>query len=62
MPPPSALKKKILIKNKRLKSEVEKVELELFRSGQFVAKDDEVEDATAVAPLQAPELSKVNIH
>lgn len=49
LPPPSALKRKILIKNKRLKPEVEKVELELFRSGQFEAKDEVVEDASAPA-------------
>ncbi|XP_054000864.1 1-phosphatidylinositol 4,5-bisphosphate phosphodiesterase-like isoform X1 [Hylaeus anthracinus] len=47
LPPPSALKRKILIKNKRLKPEVEKVELELFRSGQFEAKDEVVEDPNA---------------
>ncbi|XP_029034103.1 1-phosphatidylinositol 4,5-bisphosphate phosphodiesterase-like isoform X1 [Osmia bicornis bicornis] len=47
LPPPSALKRKILIKNKRLKPEVEKVELELFRSGQFEVKDEVVEDPNA---------------
>lgn len=47
LPPPIALKRKILIKNKRLKPEVEKVELELFRSGQFEAKDEVVEDPNA---------------
>ncbi|XP_076765770.1 1-phosphatidylinositol 4,5-bisphosphate phosphodiesterase [Xylocopa sonorina] len=55
LPPPSALKRKILIKNKRLKPEVEKAELELFRSGQFEAKDEEVEDASApAAPAEPP--------
>ncbi|XP_043784709.1 1-phosphatidylinositol 4,5-bisphosphate phosphodiesterase-like [Apis laboriosa] len=56
LPPPSALKRKILIKNKRLKPEVEKVELELFRSGQFEAKDEVVEDASAPAapPAEPP--------
>jgi phosphatidylinositol phospholipase C, beta len=49
LPPPSALKRKILIKNKRLKPEVEKQELELFRQGQFVIEDEEKEDASAVA-------------
>ena len=48
LPPPSALKRKILIKNKRLKPEVEKQELELFRQGQFVIEDEEKEDASAV--------------
>lgn len=50
LPPPSALKKKILIKNKRLKSEVEKQELELFLQGEFVIEDDIKEDASAVKP------------
>lgn len=41
------MKRKILIKNKRLKSEVEKQELELFRQGQFVIEEEEKEDASA---------------
>ncbi|KAF7391274.1 hypothetical protein V1477_008936 [Vespula maculifrons] len=60
LPPPSALKRKILIKNKRLKPEVEKVELELFRSGQFEAKDEVVEDASApAAPPPEPPKEEV---
>ncbi|KOB75892.1 Phosphoinositide phospholipase C [Operophtera brumata] len=56
LPPPSALKRKILIKNKRLKPEVERQELELFRQGQFVIEDEVKEDATAVAiPDKKPE-------
>ncbi|XP_028175500.1 1-phosphatidylinositol 4,5-bisphosphate phosphodiesterase isoform X1 [Ostrinia furnacalis] len=56
LPPPSSLKRKILIKNKRLKPEVEKQELELFRQGQFVIEDEEKEDASAVAiPDKKPE-------
>lgn len=47
------MKRKILIKNKRLKPEVEKVELELFLAGQFEAKDEQVEDASA-APAEPP--------
>lgn len=47
LPPPSLLKRKIMIKNKRLKTDVEKQELELFRQGQFVIEDEEKEDATA---------------
>lgn len=47
LPPPSVLKRKILIKNKRLKPEVEKQELELFKQGQFVIEDEEKEDASA---------------
>ncbi|XP_045774150.1 1-phosphatidylinositol 4,5-bisphosphate phosphodiesterase isoform X2 [Maniola jurtina] len=48
LPPPSLLKRKIMIKNKRLKPEVEKQELELFRQGQFVIEDEVKEDASAV--------------
>lgn len=48
LPPPSALLRKILIKNKRLKAEVEKQELELFLQGEFVIEDDFKEDAGAV--------------
>ncbi|KYQ51616.1 1-phosphatidylinositol-4,5-bisphosphate phosphodiesterase [Trachymyrmex zeteki] len=47
LPPPSVLKRKILIKNKRLGSEVEKQELELFMQGQFVIEDEIKEDASA---------------
>jgi phosphatidylinositol phospholipase C beta len=38
MPPPSALKRKILLKNKRLKPDVEKMELELFLKGELQVK------------------------
>jgi phosphatidylinositol phospholipase C beta len=50
LPPPSALKRKIIIKNKRLRPEVEKQELDLFLKGQFEVNDDECmrEDASAV--------------
>lgn len=58
LPPPSLLKRKIMIKNKRLKPEVEKSELELFRKGQFVIEDEEKEDATAVT-ANPPEEKKV---
>ncbi|XP_015595890.1 1-phosphatidylinositol 4,5-bisphosphate phosphodiesterase [Cephus cinctus] len=61
LPPPSALKRKILIKNKRLKPEVEKVELELFRSGQFEAKDEVVEDPSAPAGAPPPEPPKEEV-
>ena len=47
LPPPSALKRKIMIKNKRLKPEVEKRELELFLQGQFVVENEVKEDASA---------------
>ena len=49
LPPPNLLKNKILIKNKRLKKEVEAQELELFKKGQFVITDDVKEDASAAA-------------
>lgn len=47
------LKRKILIKNKRLKSEVEKQELELFKQGQFVIEDEVKEDASAPPSVAA---------
>ena len=60
LPSPHQLKRKILIKNKRLKPEIEKQELELFRQGQFVIEDEEKEDASApAAPL--PEDKKVGL-
>jgi phosphatidylinositol phospholipase C, beta len=54
--PPSALKFKILIKNKRMKPEVEKVEMELFLKGELKTDDDPKEDASAAAspPADAP--------
>lgn len=53
LPPPNMLKRKILIKNKRLKPEVEKHELELFRQGQFVIEDEVKEDASAPPSVAA---------
>lgn len=38
---------------------MEKVELELFRAGQFEDKDDDVEDASAPAAAPPPEPPKV---
>ncbi|XP_077295962.1 no receptor potential A isoform X2 [Arctopsyche grandis] len=55
LPPPCMLKKKILIKNKRLKLEVEKQELELFKQGQFVIEDEIKEDASAAVLDKKPE-------
>ncbi|XP_047740285.1 1-phosphatidylinositol 4,5-bisphosphate phosphodiesterase [Hyalella azteca] len=55
LPSPNQLKRKILIKNKRLKPEVEKQELKLFEQGQLelVDEDDAKEDAaTTGAPLK----------
>jgi len=51
LPTPNQLRRKIVIKNKRLKPEVEKQELELFKQGQFVIEDEEKEDASAVSAL-----------
>lgn len=42
-----------------MKPEVEKVELELFRAGQFEDKDDDVEDASAPAAAPPAEPPKV---
>lgn len=56
LPPPSAMKRKILIKNKRLKPEVEKKELELFLQGEFVIEDDVKEDASAVPDRKSEEI------
>ena len=62
LPPPSLLRRKIIIKNKRLRPEVEKTELELFMKGQFVITDDEVrEDAAAADVLPPIEEKKVRI-
>ncbi|XP_055374777.1 1-phosphatidylinositol 4,5-bisphosphate phosphodiesterase isoform X1 [Condylostylus longicornis] len=54
--PPSALKRKILIKNKRMKPEVEKIELELFLKGELTIDDEPSEDASAVKapPVDPP--------
>ena len=50
LPSPNDLKRKILIKNKRLKPDVEKMELELMKKGQLQPDDeeDEHEDASTV--------------
>uniref|UniRef100_A0A913HGF2 Phosphoinositide phospholipase C n=1 Tax=Strongyloides stercoralis TaxID=6248 RepID=A0A913HGF2_STRER len=42
LPPPSRLKRKILIKNKRLKPEVEKVQMEQFLREGKLDEDDEI--------------------
>ncbi|XP_043243202.1 1-phosphatidylinositol 4,5-bisphosphate phosphodiesterase-like isoform X2 [Amphibalanus amphitrite] len=51
LPSPNQLRRKILIKNKRLKPEVEKQELELYMKGQLTIVDDVKEDASA-APTE----------
>ena len=43
LPSPNRLKRKILIKNKRLKPEVEKIELEQFRKGELKIEESEEE-------------------
>lgn len=60
LPPPSMLKRKILIKNKRLKLDVEKQELELFKQGQFVIEDEIKEDASA-PPIVAAVVDSVKV-
>ncbi|XP_075154817.1 no receptor potential A isoform X2 [Haematobia irritans] len=53
LPPPCKLQRKIMIKNKRMKPEVEKVELEMWLKGELKTDDDPEEDATAVKPPEA---------
>ena len=60
LPSPNQLKRKILIKNKRLKLDVEKAELDLFMQGQFVIEDEEREDASA-AMLEKKEVTHLHI-
>ncbi|GIZ01631.1 1-phosphatidylinositol 4,5-bisphosphate phosphodiesterase beta-4 [Caerostris extrusa] len=49
LPSPNDLKRKIIIKNKRLRPEVEKQELELWRKGQL-QNDDDDDDKEDAAP------------
>lgn len=44
----------MLVQVYRLKPEVEKQELELFRQGQFIIEDEEKEDANASADRLIP--------
>ena len=57
LPSPFELKRKILIKNKRLKPDVEKQELDLFLQGQLelVDEDDAKEDASTQGAPPAKE-------
>ncbi|XP_013782040.2 1-phosphatidylinositol 4,5-bisphosphate phosphodiesterase-like [Limulus polyphemus] len=48
LPSPNDMKRKILIKNKRLKPEVEKQEMELWRKGQLQNDDEEEKEDAAV--------------
>ena len=54
LPSPNRLKNKILIKNKRLRPDVEKVELELFWKGEFSIDENEEpkEDASATTVIK----------
>merc|ERR550519_1907772 len=54
LPSPNQLRRKILIKNKRLKLEVEKAELELFWKGEFSIDENEEpkEDASATTIIK----------
>ncbi|KAK8783629.1 hypothetical protein V5799_010005 [Amblyomma americanum] len=54
LPSPNDLKRKILIKNKRLKPEDEKRELELWRKGQLQNDDDDEEKEDASVTIIAP--------
>ena len=54
MPSPNQLKRKVLLKHKRLKIEVEKAELEQFLKGALEV-DDASEDPNAAAPEKKPE-------
>ena len=62
LPAPSRLKNKILIKNKRLRADVEKVELELFWKGEFSIDENEEpkEDASATTIIKKEESSEAN--
>ena len=54
LPSPNRLKNKILIKNKRLRADVEKVELDLFWKGEFSIDENEEpkEDASATTIIK----------
>ena len=54
LPSPNRLKNKIVIKNKRLRPDVEKVELELFWKGEFSIDENEEpkEDASATTIIK----------
>lgn len=50
LPSPNRLKRKILIKNKRLKSDVEKHQMEQFLREGKLDEEDEMENAVEGAP------------
>ena len=51
LPSPNQLRRKILIKNKRLKLEVEKAELELFWKGEFSIDENEEPKEDSKTPV-----------
>ncbi|CAL4123419.1 unnamed protein product [Meganyctiphanes norvegica] len=50
LPPPIKLKRKILIKNKRLKADLEKAELEIFKKGGELKEEAKEDASEAAAP------------
>ena len=66
MPSPNNLKRKVLLKHKRLKPDVEKTELELYLKGEFQAEDvpeDPNAEPVEKKPEEAPgEQSQVPVH
>jgi len=56
LPAPEKLKRKILIKNKRLKPELEKAELEIYNAGGALAEEAK-EDAGAAPPAPKEEVN-----
>uniref|UniRef100_A0AC35TWL2 Phosphoinositide phospholipase C n=1 Tax=Rhabditophanes sp. KR3021 TaxID=114890 RepID=A0AC35TWL2_9BILA len=53
LPPPSRLKRKILIKNKRLKPELEKIQMEEFNKGIKAFEDDEIVENPELVSLES---------
>ena len=53
LPPPARLLRKILIKNKRLRPDVEKTELELFRKGELELEESEEDKEDPKATIGA---------
>lgn len=61
LPSPNRLKRKILIKNKRLKADIEKLQMEQFlREGKLDEEDELVENPEAIANEEIAALCKHN--
>lgn len=61
LPSPNRLKRKILIKNKRLKADIEKLQMEQFlREGKLDEEDEPVENPEAVVGEEISALCKHN--